>query len=265
MIEAPVFSASDGVRHGFFTREGGVSEGAFASLNCGFGSGDTPARIAENRARAMTQLGLSDADLCTAYQCHGTRCVTVTGLWKRDDRPRVDAMVTDRPGVALGVLTADCAPVLFADSRARVIGVAHAGWRGVLAGVLESAVEAMAGLGAGPGDTIAAVGPCIAQASYEVGPELVAAFTEADAANAGFFAPSAREGHAMFDLAGYIVRRLSALGLAEVSLIAHDTCADEDRFFSYRRARKRGDKDYGRLLSAIALAGRGAARPARRR
>ncbi|MCH9021131.1 MAG: laccase domain-containing protein, partial [Proteobacteria bacterium] len=159
------------------------------------------------------------------------------------------------PGIALGVLTADCAPVLFADSGARVVGVAHAGWRGALAGVLESTVAAMAGLGARPGGTIAAVGPCIAQESYEVGPELVAAFTAADAANAGLFAPPAREGHAMFDLAGYIVRRLSALGLAEVSVVAHDTCADADRFFSYRRARKRGETDYGRLLSAIALDG----------
>lgn len=244
-----------GVRPLFCSRNGGVSEGVFASLNCGLGSGDEAARVGENRARAMAKIGLPVAALCTAYQSHGARCVTVVSPWEHGDRPKADAMVTDRPGIALGVLTADCAPVLFADSGARVVGVAHAGWRGALAGVLESAVAAMAGLGARPGGTVAAVGPCIAQESYEVGPELVAAFTAADAANAGLFAPAAREGHAMFDLAGYIVRRLETLGLAEVSVVAHDTCADADRFFSYRRARKRGEADYGRLLSAITLDG----------
>ena len=243
-----------GVRHGFFTREGGVSGGVFASLNCGLGSADDPARIGENRARAMARLDLDGAALVTAYQCHSADCVTVTAPWGRGAAPRADALATSRPGVALGILTADCAPVLFADAHAGVIGAAHAGWRGALGGVLEAAVTAMATLGAARERTVAAVGPCIGPGSYEVGPEFFGAFRKADEANTALFAPSERDGHYMFDLPRYVARRLSRLGLAGVARLAHDTCADADRFFSYRRACHRGERDHGRLLSAIALA-----------
>ncbi len=253
MLRAEPLAALPGVAHAFFTRAGGVSEGIFASLNCGFGSRDDPAHVAENRRRATARLDLPADTLCTPYQCHGNDCVTVTAPWRPGAAPRADAMVTDRPGVALGVLTADCAPVLLAGRRARVVGVVHAGWRGALAGVVEAAVEAMAALGARPGDTVAAIGPCIGPQSYEVGPEFHAAFHAADPANAGRFTPAARPKHHLFDLPGYIAGRLAALGLAEVVSLAHDTCADAERFFSYRRARHAGEDDHGRLLSAVAL------------
>ena len=253
MIQAEALNAADGVRHGFLTRAGGVSRGPFASLNCGFGSGDEPVLVAENRGRAMTRLGLRDAALCTAYQCHGTRCVTVAAPWPTGDAPKADAMVTNRPGIALGVLTADCAPVLLADRRAGVVGAAHAGWRGALAGVVEATLDAMAKLGAAPQDTVAAVGPCIGQASYEVGVEFRDAFVAADSGNARFFMAGIRAGHHMFDLPGYVTTRLDALGLAAVEALADDTCADAARFFSYRRARLEGERDYGRLLSLVSL------------
>lgn len=248
MIEA---AALKGVRHGFFTRRGGVSRGLFASRNCGFGSGDEAALVAENRARAVTDLK-TDA-LVTTYQCHSARCVTVTEPWAPGDAPQADAMASDRPGIALGILTADCAPVLFADQRARVVGVAHAGWRGALDGVVEAAFDAMAALGATAGETVAAVGPCIGQASYEVGPEFRDAFVAADAGNAGFFVRSTRPDHHRFDLAGYVAARLSAMGLASVEVLGLDTYGDEARFFSYRRACHAGEDDYGRLISLVTL------------
>ncbi|MFQ5959475.1 MAG: peptidoglycan editing factor PgeF [Alphaproteobacteria bacterium] len=254
ILHAEPLRAAGAVRHGFFTREGGVSEGPFASLNCGLGSGDDPQRVAGNRARAMARLDLDGEALITAYQCHSADCVTVTEPWERGAAPKADAMVSHRPGVALGILTADCAPVLFADASAGVIGAAHAGWRGALGGVLEATVAAMAALGAARERTVAALGPCIGPQCYEVGPEFFAAFRDADAANAALFTASARDGHYMFDLPGYVMRRLSGLGLAGVALLAHDTCADAERFFSYRRACHAGERDYGRLLSAIALA-----------
>ncbi len=254
MLRAEPLAALPGVTHAFFTRAGGVSEGIFASLNCGFGSRDDPAHIAENRRRAPARLDLPADALCTPYQCHGNGCITVTAPRARVAAPRADATVTDRPGVALGVLTADCAPVLLAGRSAGVVGVVHAGWRGALAGVVEAADEAMAALGARPGDTVAAIGPCIGPRSYEVGPEFHAAFHAADPANAGRFTPAARPDHHLFDLPGYIAGRLVALGLAEVVSLAHDTCADAERFFSHRRAHLAGERSYGRLLSAIALA-----------
>lgn len=254
LIEAAALADGGGVRHGFFTRAGGVSDGLFASLNCGYGSDDAPARVAENRARAMARLGLPGSALCTAWQCHSSRCLSVDEPWPRGEAPRADAMVSGRPGVALGILTADCAPVLFADADAGVIGAAHAGWRGALAGILDATIEAMAGLGAEAAATVAAVGPCIGPASYEVGPEFFAAFSKADAANTELFAPSRRAGHHMFDLAGYVARRLAALGVGRVESLGDDTCADAERFFSYRRACLEGEPSYGRLLSAVALA-----------
>jgi YfiH family protein len=242
-----------GIRHAFFTRQGGVSEGLYASLNCGFGSGDDLERVARNRAIAAAALGVAPDRLVSCHQVHGTQIVTVERPWRREDNPRADGMVTTVPGIALGVLAADCAPVLFVDPTARVIGAAHGGWRGALAGVMESAVAAMAALGAHPQRIRAAIGPCIAQASYEVGPEFAAAFAAADRDSGGFFRPASRPGHHLFDLPGYIAHRLGRLGLAAVARTEHDTAAEDELFFSYRRACHRGETDYGRGLAAVAL------------
>jgi polyphenol oxidase len=243
----------DAVRHGFFTREGGVSEGIFASLNCGLGSGDDAARVTENRRRAMAALGLAGDDLATCYQVHSATAVVVDAPWPAAERPRADAMVTRRRGVALGILTADCAPVLFADAEAEVIGAAHAGWRGAVSGVLEATVAAMVELGASPARIQAGIGPCIAQPSYEVGPEFPAPFLAAAPADADLFLPAPRAGHFLFDLAGYVARRLERLGLAHIEHTGGDTAAEQRRFFSYRRTCLSGEKDYGRALSAICL------------
>lgn len=242
------------LRHAFFTRAGGVSAGLYASLNCGLGSGDDPAHVAENRRRAMAALGLGAGKLATLYQVHGAAVATVDESWAPSERPRADALVTRRTGVALGILTADCAPVLLADATAGVIGAAHAGWRGALAGVLEATVAAMAAQGAEPRRIVAAVGPAIQQASYEVGPEFPAAFLAADPANAALFREAPRAGHFLFDLTGYAAQRLERLGLARVECAAGDTAADAERFFSYRRSCLNQEPDYGRALSAIALA-----------
>ena len=242
-----------GIRHGFFTRQGGASEGLFASLNCGFGSSDDAAKVAENRARAMAALGLGGDHLVTCYQVHSPTVVVVDRPWRRGEAPRADAMVTRTPDIALGILTADCAPVLFADAEARIIGAAHAGWRGALSGVLEATVDAMTKLGASPQRIHAAIGPCIGRDSYEVGPEFPAPFLAENAANASFFRPAPREGHFLFDLAGYGAARLKRLGFARIETIPGDTATDAARFFSYRRTCHRKEPDYGRELSAIAL------------
>lgn len=241
------------IRHAFFSRTGGVSQGIYASLNCGFGSGDAPAAVAENRARAMHRLDLKPDRLVTAFQIHSPACVVVEEPWPHDRAPRADAMATRARGVALGILTADCAPVLFADPKARVIGAAHAGWKGAKAGVLEATVARMAELGARPADIVAAIGPCIAQRSYEVGPEFPGPFLADDPADRDFFAPAPRTGHHLFDLAGYITRRLGTVGVGLVQRCPNDTVAEEDRFFSYRRSCLRGEADYGRALSTIVL------------
>jgi hypothetical protein len=246
--------AADGARHAFFTRAGGVSEGIFASLNCGFGSRDAAEKVAENRSRAMARLGLTPDRLATCYQVHSPTVVTVDRPWRRDEPPRADAMVTRHRGIALGILTADCAPVLFVDPAARIIGAAHAGWRGALGGVLEATIAAMASLGAMPDRIRAGIGHCIAQRSYEVGPEFPAPFVAEDAQNAGFFTPAPRARHFLFDLAGYVTRRLERLGLANIERADGDTAAEPDRFFSYRRSRLENEPDYGRELSAICLA-----------
>lgn len=240
------------VRHAFFTRVGGVSGGIYASLNVGFGSDDDRDSVHRNRERALASLGAADT-LNTVYQVHGHDVVVVEAGWEPSEAPRADAMVTSRPGIALGILTADCAPVLFADAQNRVVGAAHAGWRGAVGGVLTSAVEAMERLGADRRSIHAAVGPAIAQSSYEVGPEFPAPFVDEDAGNRRFFRPSKRAGHHMFDLAGYVASRLEALELAETAVLGRDTCADEEQFFSYRRATLRGEPDYGRELSAIVI------------
>jgi len=253
-ISLKAISDGPAIRHAFFTRQGGVSAGAFSSLNCGFGSGDDLDAVARNRAIAAMHLGLAPDRLVSCHQVHGTDVVTVERPWRREDNPRADGTVTNVPGIALGVLAADCAPVLLADPEAGIIGAAHGGWRGTLAGVMEATVDAMVALGARPEQIRAGIGPCIGQASYEVGPEFLVNFTTADPASARFFVPAARAGHFLFDLPGYIELRLQRLGLAAVERTPHDTAAEEDLFFSYRRACLRGEKDYGRGLAAIALA-----------
>lgn len=242
-----------GVRHAFFTRRGGVSHGAYTSLNCGFGSADARADVAANRARAMAALDLPATALTTVHQVHGREVVTVDEPWPHDRAPKADAMVTDLPGIGLGILTADCAPILFVDPAARVVGAAHAGWRGAQAGVAEATLDAMIELGARPDDITAAIGPCIAQASYEVGPEFPTPFLAEDVTNGRFFGASDRPDHFRFDLGGYVERRLSRLGLARVLRYEADTCRDDANFFSYRRTTLRGESDYGRQLSVIAL------------
>lgn len=254
MIQAQPLAELAGIRHGFFGRRGGVSEGLYASLNCGFGSGDDPARVGENRNRAVAAAGLDSSELVTAYQTHSVLVATVERPWPREESPKVDAMVTARNGIVLGILAADCAPVLFADGRARVAGAAHAGWRGALDGVLEATVAQMVRLGAEPRRIVAAVGPCIAQDSYEVGPEFRERFFAAAPANARFFRPAeGRRGHFRFDLPGYVADRLKRSGIGHVSATGGDSCRQAQDFFSYRRATLEGRKDYGRNLSIIAL------------
>ncbi|MDR3438481.1 peptidoglycan editing factor PgeF [Telmatospirillum sp.] len=242
------------IRHGFFTREGGTSEGIYTSLNCGLGSNDDPARVTANRTRALALLDLEPRALATVQQQHTTDVVVVDDKWTPDAPIQVaDAMVTSRAGVALGILTADCAPVLLADPRANVIGAAHAGWRGALAGVLDNTIAAMIKLGAKPSRIAAAVGPCIAHRSYEVGPEFPAPFLAEDPDNHFFFAPAVREGHFYFDLPGFIARRLAKLSVIDVARTPCDTYREESRFFSYRRSVLKGEKDFGRALSVIVL------------
>ncbi len=255
MIIVDALQSLAGVRHGFFTRQGGASAGIFASLNCGLGSGDDRAAVRENRARAARGFGLDADRLVTVYQIHSPDVVRAETPWPAEQSPRADAIVSDRPGIMLGVLAADCAPVLLADPVAKVVGAAHAGWRGAHAGVVDNAVAAMESLGARRGDIVAAIGPCIAQDSYEVSDDFLAPFLEQDAANARFFAPGRRPGKRQFDLPGYLAHRIGRLGLAHVANVGRDTQAEEDSFFSYRRATLRGEPDYGRQLSAIALEG----------
>lgn len=237
--------------HGFLGRRGGVSTGECAGLNVGFGSNDDRDAIAENRRRAVDAL-LPGAELVTVHQVHSAEVVLAEHVWPQDQRPHADAVVTVRPNLLLGILTADCAPVLFADAAAGVIGAAHAGWRGALAGVTDATVEAMEKLGARRDNIHAAVGPCIAQASYEVDEAFRARFLAADPANERFFI-TGPSGKPHFGLEAYVVHRLIAAGIGEVEALNLDTYADADRFFSFRRATHRGEADYGRQLSAIAL------------
>ncbi len=253
LIESPQLSSLPGIRHAFFTREGGVSTGLYASLNGGLGSSDEPGRVAENRRRMTDHLGLPSDALVSVYQVHSPEAVVVERPWSRNERPRADAMVTRVPGLALGITTADCGPVLFADAEARIVGAAHAGWRGALGGVLEATLAAMERLGAERSRTVAVLGPMIRQDAYEVGPELVDQFRKADRGNERFFRPAGRDGHALFDLPGYLRARLAAAGVGEVADLGLCTYTDEGRFYSYRRATHRGESDYGRLISAIAL------------
>ena len=255
MIQAPSLAGLGGVQHRFFTRRGGVSTGLFSSLNCGYGSADAPENVRENRRRVAEQFGLGEPDLLTLYQIHSADVLTVAeDRWTSPGAPKADAMVTDRPGVVLGVMAADCAPVLLADGDAGVIGAAHAGWKGALGGVVDATVAAMEKLGARRERIAVVVGPCIGPKSYEVGPEFPAPFLAQDEANAAFFRPASRAGHFMFDLPGYLVHRIARNGVA-VAATGHDTLSATEDFFSYRRNTLQGVRDYGRGLSAIALAG----------
>jgi YfiH family protein len=240
-----------GIRHGFFTRNGGVSTGLYAGLNVGMGSGDDRASVLENRARVARWMGVAPDSLVSIHQVHSPDVIVVTEPWGAE-RPKADAMVTAMPGVAIGVLAADCGPVLFADARARVIGAAHAGWKGALTGVLESTIAAMEGLGARRENIVAELGPSISARNYEVGPEFVVRFVEASAANKRYFMPSPKPGHAWFDLNRYTVDRLDAAGV-KAGFLDRCTYAEEENFYSYRRATHRGESDYGRQISAIVL------------
>lgn len=242
-----------GIRHAFFTRDGGVSDGFYASLNGGTGSSDDAGKVTENRARMAGALGVEPRRFLTAYQIHSPNVVVAEDLWTSETRPRADAIVTRLHALAIGVTTADCGPILFADPRAQVIGAAHAGWRGALTGVIEATVEAMERLGAKRGDIRAAIGPMIRQSNYEVGPDLIGRFSDEDRASSRFFAPAARDGHAQFDLGGYVAGRLTRAGVGHVEDLGLCTYAEPERFFSYRRTTHRGEADYGRHVNAIAL------------
>jgi YfiH family protein len=238
------------IRHGFFTRQGGVSQGIYESLNVGIGSNDDPEAVVENRRRVAGHFG--QEVLITAYQVHSATALVADGPWPAGP-PQADAVVSATPGVVCAALAADCAPVLIADAEARVVAAAHAGWRGALGGVVEATVRRMEGLGASRHRMRAAVGPCIGPQSYEVGLEFRAEFVKVDAGFGRFFATGATDDKRMFDLPAFVLARLQAAGVERAEWLAHDTCAEETRFFSNRRAFKRGEGDYGRLVSAIML------------
>jgi YfiH family protein len=250
-VRSSMLSQLAGFEHGFYGRQGGVSSGIYESLNCGPGSNDDAAAVLENRRRVAGHIGVSPDRLLSAYQVHGADALMVDGPFS-GERPQVDALVTRCPSVAPSILTADCAPVLFADPAARIVAAAHAGWKGALGGVLEATLAKMIKLGGAPSRIVAAIGPCIGQASYEVGPEFVARFVDADSGNARFFIPGSDD-RSHFDLKRYCAARLRAAGLGAVDVLAHDTYKDEALFFSNRRRTLAGEADYGRNLSAIRI------------
>ena len=253
MIQSSGLSAISCLRHAFFTREGGVSGGIYASLNGGLGSADERALVLENRARMAAVMGVSPGHLVSVHQVHSADVVVVDAPFV-GERPKADAMVTNVPGLALAIATADCGPILFADPAAGVIGAAHAGWKGAFGGVVEATVTAMEGLGASRVRIIAALGPTIGPSAYEVGPEFVARLMQESANHARFFSPSGRDSHAMFNLPGFIAEKAHEAGIGHFTDLALCTCSDEKRFYSYRRTTHRKEPDYGRLISAIALA-----------
>jgi YfiH family protein len=245
--------ALDALPHGFLGRQGGVSQGVCAGLNVGLGSDDDRAAILQNRALAVAAVA-PGAGLATVHQVHSSDAVIVTGPVADDARPRADALATDRPGVLLGILTADCAPILLADAEGGVVGAGHAGWKGAIGGVCDAVIAAMEKLGARRDRIVAAIGPCIARASYEVDDAFARRFETVDPANERFFAPG-RTGHHQFDLESYVAARLAAAGIKRVEALGLDTYADEARFFSFRRATHRGEADYGRQIALIGLPG----------
>jgi YfiH family protein len=253
MITLGVLGDLPGIRHGFMTREGGVSEGIYGSLNCGLGSDDDLDRVRENRRRVLKMAGIPATTLLTAHQIHSPDVLVVEEEWHEGPRPKVDALVTTRRNIAIAASSADCVPILFADPEARVVGAAHAGWRGAVGGVLQATVKQMCALGARPERIRAGVGPCIGPASYEVGPEFPAPFLAQNPANARFFRPARRAGHHMFDLESYVAAELAAMQLGAIEVAHRDTCAEEGTFFSYRRSCLRKEPDYGRHVSVIGL------------
>ncbi|TBW34739.1 peptidoglycan editing factor PgeF [Siculibacillus lacustris] len=252
MIRSPLLDHPT-LSHGFFTRQGGVSEGLYASLNIGLGSADARPAVFENRARVAARLGVGPEALLMPWQVHSPDVAVVEAPWAPGEGPRVDALVTARPGLAVGIATADCGPILFADAEAGVVGAAHAGWKGALSGVIAATVAAMVGCGARRGRIVAVLGPTISAAAYEVGPEFVERFVAESADHARFFTPSERAGHAMFDLPAFIALRLAAEELGAIGDLGLCTYGDEARFFSYRRTTRRGEADYGRLVAAITV------------
>ncbi|MHB8528549.1 MAG: peptidoglycan editing factor PgeF [Caulobacteraceae bacterium] len=255
LLHSPMLSEMTGVRHAFFTRRGGVSRGIYESLNTGLGSGDDPARVAENRRRAADVFGLEAGRLNTPYQLHSAEVRVADAAWG-ERRPRGDGVATRAPGLICGALAADCAPVLLADARAGVVAAVHAGWRGALDGVIEAAVAAMLDLGAKPSRLVAAVGPCIGPDSYEVGPEFLARFKAEAPGSETFFAAATAPDKRRFDLPAFVLSRLASAGVERAEWIGRDTYAEEDEFFSNRRALHRGEDGYGRLLSAVLLENR---------
>jgi polyphenol oxidase len=255
MVKAQML-ALPGIAHAFFTREGGVSGGCYASLNGGIGSRDGAGNVAENRTRMAAALEIEPNCFLTAYQTHSVDVVVAEAPWAPQARPRADGIVTRVPALAIGVSTADCGPVLLADPQARVVGAAHAGWRGALSGIVEATVNAMEQLGASRDHIRAALGPMIRQRNYEVGPDLIGRFAVEDATSQGFFIAAPRAGHALFDLGGYVAERLRRAGIHQIEDVGLCTYADPGLFFSYRRSTHRGESDYGRHINAIALAGR---------
>jgi polyphenol oxidase len=253
MLCAAMLADRDGIRHGFFTRQGGVSSGIYGSLNCGLGSRDAEDSVQQNRARVAETLGVAPDSLLTLYQIHSATAVIVDRPWE-GSVPEADALVTRTPGLAIGALTADCAPVLFCDAQARVIGAAHAGWRGALAGIIDAAVAAMEELGAKRERIAGAIGPAISQRAYEVGAEFVERFVAEEPASAAFFANDESTGEPHFDLAGYVAERLARAGVGSIADLGHCTYCEETRLFSYRRSQHHGENDYGRQISAIVLA-----------
>jgi polyphenol oxidase len=254
-LRSALLDALPGVRHGFFTRAGGVSKGRYSSLNTGQGSDDDPAAVRRNRARCAAWLGRPPESLHTAWQIHSAEAIAVAAPWPAGERPRGDAVVTARPGLVCGALHADCAPVLLADAEARVVAAAHAGWRGAVTGIVEAAVARMVELGARRERITAAVGPCIGQASYEVGDDLRAAVLLVHPAAERFFTPEHAPGRRRFDLEGFVLGRVRGAGVEAAEALGRDTCAEADLFFSNRRAVLNAEGDYGRLLSAIVLEG----------
>lgn len=253
MLQASSLGTLPNIRHAFFSRAGGVSQGHYTSLNGGVGSNDAPDRVAENRARMAMALGVAPDHFLTPYQIHSPDVVVAETPWTAESRPRADAVVTRQPKLAIGVSTADCGPLLFADEAAGVVGAAHAGWRGAFTGVIEATITAMEKLGASRDNIAAALGPTIRQDNYEVGPEFVARFLAADADNARFFKDSGRTGHAMFDLTGFIAARVQQAGIEKFEDLGLCTYAEPDRFYSFRRATHLNEPDYGRHINAIAL------------
>ncbi len=255
-LESSRIPATKHSNHGFFKRTGGVSQGHYASLNCGFGSNDTSENVKTNRALAATALGVSSENLLTVFQVHSSKVATVNDAWHAATAPHADALVTRLPGLALGILTADCAPVLFFDGKNKIVGAAHAGWKGTLAGILEETVAAMEAIGGHRTSIAAAVGPCISQKNYQVGPEFKLCFIDFDRSTEQYFLPSLDSqliDYWQFDLKGFVAARLEKLNLSLVEIL--DTCSYEceKEFFSYRRATQRNERDYGRNLSAIVL------------